>query len=335
MDTPPTDILDYRVILESMTQSILITTPELDLPGPFIIYVNGAFEKMTGWKREEVIGENPRFLQGPKTEKTIFQDLRNIIQRGDVWEGKTINYKKDGTEFYMAWSIAPVFDDAGVLRQLLAVQSDITENVRVQNELEKSRIRELKRVEEIEQVNIKLRNLTEKQQKTLDLFMKYVPATVVENTLAETKDGLKKGVKLEVALLFCDIRGFTSIAEKLNPTEVVYILDTYYSKMAEVVKMHNGVITQFIGDEIFATFGAPDPIQDPEISAVNCAIEMIKKMEQINRNLKDLLTERLTVGIGLNYGPVIAGNLGSADRLTYAITGDAVNTAKRIESLTS
>ena len=216
-------------------------------------------------------GENPRFLQGPKTERSIFQDLRNIIDRGEVWEGQTINYKKDGSEFYMAWSIAPVFDENGVMRQLLAVQSDITENVRIKNELEKSRIRELKRVEEIEQVNIKLRNLTEKQQKTLDLFMKYVPASVVQNTLAETNDGLKKGVMLEAALLFCDIRGFTPIAEKLNPSEVVRILDTYYSKMAEVVKMHDGVINQFIGDEIFATFGAPVPIKNPEIAAVNCA----------------------------------------------------------------
>jgi PAS domain S-box-containing protein len=185
-----------------MTQSILITTPELNLPGPFIIYVNKAFEKMTGWKREEILGKNPRFLQGPKTERSIFQDLRNIIDRGEVWEGQTINYKKDGSEFYMAWSIAPVFDENGVMRQLLAVQSDVTENVRIKNELEKSRIRELKRVEEIEQVNIQLRSLTEKQQKTLDLFVKYVPASVVQNTLAETNDGLKKGVKLEAALLF-------------------------------------------------------------------------------------------------------------------------------------
>ena len=119
------------------------------------------------------------------------------------------------------------------------------------------------------------------------------------------------------------------------PSEVVRILNTYYSKMADVVKMHKGVINQFVGDEIFATFGAPVPIQDPEISSVNCAIKMIKKLEEINNDLVDILVERLTVGIGLNYGPVIAGNLGSADRLTYAITGDAVNTAKRIESLTS
>ncbi len=98
--------------------------------------------------------------------------------------------------------------------------------------------------------------------------------------------------------------------------------------------MYNGVINQFTGDEIFVTFGAPMPINDPEISSAYCAIEMIKKLEEINRDLTDILPQELTVGIGLNYGSIIAGNLGSEDRLTYAITGDAVNTAKRIESLT-
>ena len=326
---------DSIILLESMTQSILITTPELDAPGPYIIYVNKAFEEMTGWNRDEVIGKNPRILQGPKTDKRIFHNLKNVLNKGGVWEGKTINYKKDGTEFYMEWSIAPVFDKNGKTYQLLAVQSDITENVRIEKRLEKTRERELKRVEEIEQANIKLHFLTEKQKKTLDLFIKYVPESVVRKALSDTIEDIKEGVKLEAALLFCDIRGFTRIAEKLNPTEVVRILDTYYSKMADVIKTHNGIITQFIGDEIFVTFGAPIPIKDPEISSAYCAIEMIEKLNEINSELKDILSEKFTVGIGLNYGPIIAGNLGSDDRLTYAITGDAVNTAKRIESLTS
>lgn len=326
---------DFRIILESMTQSILITTPELDFPGPYIIYVNKAFEKMTGWSREEILGKNPRFLQGPNTERSIFVNLRNVLSKGEVWEGQTINYKKDGTQFYMEWSITPVFDKNGVTRQLLAVQNDITKNVAVKNELEKSRKRELKRIEEIEQANIELNALAGKQRKTLDLFIKYVPESVVKTALSETNQGLKEGVKMDAALLFCDIRGFTAIAEKLNPSEVVRILNTYYSRMADVVKIHNGVINQFTGDEIFATFGAPVPILDPEISCVNCALNMIKMLEQINHDLADILTERLTVGIGLNYGPIIAGNLGSDDRLTYAVTGDTVNTAKRIESLTS
>jgi PAS domain S-box-containing protein len=335
MGIPKLYSIDSSIILESMTQSILITTPELDLPGPHIIYVNKAFEKMTGWSREEVLGKNPRFLQGPNTDRSIFSNLRDVINKGEVWEGQTINYKKDGTEFYMEWSIAPVFDENGVVHNLLAVQRDITKNIQIKFELEKSQKRELKRVDEIEQVNIELNKLSEKQKNILDLFIKYVPESVVKNALSETNQGLSEGVKMDVAILFCDIRGFTAMAEKLNPSEVFRILNTYYSKMADVIKMHNGVITQFTGDEIFATFGAPVPIHDPEISSVNCAIQMIKKLDEINKDLADILITRLTVGIGLNYGPIIAGNLGSAYRLTYAITGDTVNTAKRIESLTT
>ena len=335
MGDPQSYSIDPIIVLESMTQSILVTTPELGFPGPYIVYVNKAFEKMTGWSRQEVIGKTPRILQGPKTELSIFQNLGDILDKGEVWQGRTVNYKKDGTEFHMEWSIAPVFDKNGALYQLLAVQNDITENVRIENRLEKSKKRELKRIEEIEKANFELHSLAEKQKKTLDLFVKYVPESVVKTALSNTKKDIKENVKLDVALLFCDIRGFTPVVEKLNPTEVVRILDTYYSKMTDVIKNYNGIINQFVGDEIFVTFGAPIPIKDPEISCLYCAIEMIKKLKEINNDLKDILPEKLTVGIGLNYGPIIAGNLGSDDRLTYAITGDVVNTAKRIESLTS
>ncbi len=323
------------IFLESITQSILITTPNLVSPGPYITYVNKAFEKMTGWTREEVIGKTPRILQGPKTDLDIFKYIEDVLSKGEVWEGKTINYKKDGTEFIMEWSIAPVFNKNGEVESLIAVQYDITDIVRTEKQLEKSRKRELKRVAEIEQANIKLHLLTEKQKRTLNLFTKYVPEAVVKKALSDTSKNIKEGTKLKAALLFCDIRRFTPIAEKLSPTEVVRILNTYYSKMTDIIKMHNGVITQFTGDEIFATFGAPIPIRNPEISSVFCATEMIKKLEDINNELKDIINEEITVGIGLNYGQIVAGNLGSDERLTYAITGDAVNTAKRIESLSS
>jgi PAS domain S-box-containing protein len=323
------------IFLESITQSILITTPDLVSPGPYITYVNKAFEKMTGWTREEIIGKTPRILQGPKTDLDIFKYIEDVLSKGEVWEGKTINYKKDGTEFIMEWSIAPVFNKNGEVESLIAVQYDITDIVRTEKQLEKSRKRELKRVAEIEQANIKLHLLTEKQKRTLNLFTKYVPEAVVKKALSDTSKNIKEGTKLKAALLFCDIRRFTPIAEKLSPTEVVRILNTYYSKMTDIIKMHNGVITQFTGDEIFATFGAPIPIRNPEMSSVFCATDMIKKLEDINNELKDILNEEITVGIGLNYGQIVAGNLGSDERLTYAITGDAVNTAKRIESLSS
>lgn len=325
---------DAAILLESMTQSILVTTPDLDAPGPYILYVNKAFEKMTGWTRKEVIGKNPRMLQGPKTDLQIFNDLRDKLENGKVWTGRTVNYKKDGSEFYMEWSITPVFDNNGNIYKHLAVQEDITEIVRVEKRLKKSRLLEMKRVEEIEETNIKLQTITEKQKKTLELFTKYVPETIVKKALSKEPGDLRKGKKLDAALLFCDIRGFTPIAETLEPDCVVRILNTYYTLMADVIKTHKGVINQFIGDEIFVSFGAPVPIKNPELSSVNCAIEMVKKLDLINNNLKDILPKEIKVGIGINYGPIVAGNLGSDDRLSYSITGDTVNTAKRIESLT-
>lgn len=334
MKLPLENKINADVILESMTESVLITTTDLDLPGPFIIYVNPAFEKMTGWKKEEIIGKNPRILQGPKTDYRIFRHMREKLQGGKIWSGKTINYKKDGSEFYMQWSIVAVKNKGRTVDQYLAVQKDVTDIVETELKLAISRQEEKKRLAEIEETNKKLNSLIEKQKKTLDLFVKYVPAPIVKKTLSKKKREINEGEQLEVALLFCDIRKFTTIAETLNPSETVQLLNVYYSKMSEVIKEYNGVINQFVGDEIFISFGAPLPISEPEISAVRCALRMIDKLKDINYSLRNLITIDIVVGIGINFGPIIAGNLGSEDRLSYSITGDAVNTAKRLESLT-
>ena len=193
---------------------------------------------------------------------------------------------------------------------------------------------ERKRFHEIEDINARLSALTQTQQQTLNLFMKYVPETVVKKALRENPDSMFVGDQLEVALLFCDIRDFTPMSEKLTPTQVVTVLNTFYSLMNEVIRKHKGVINQFVGDEIFVTFGAPVPLINPVESAVCCAVEMIAQLEKINQELQSSLGIHIHVGIGINYGPVIAGNLGCEDKISYSVTGDSVNTAKRIESLT-
>ena len=333
MALPENINFDPFLMLESMTESVLITTSELQSPGPFIIYVNPAFETMTGWKREEVIGKTPRILQGPKTDYEIFTDLSNRLLKGETWSGRTVNYKKDGSEFFMQWTIVPVNFNSGEL-QYLAIQKDVTSIVETECKLQKSRESEKKRLKEIEIKNKELEKLISDQKRMLDLFVKYVPEPIVKKALTEKKKNIRKGERLEVALLFCDIRRFTTIAEGLEPQEIVHFLNVYYSIMSEVIKKHNGVVNQFVGDEIFVSFGAPLPIEEPELSAVMCAKEMVAKLTDINDNLSDTIEEKIQIGIGINFGPIIAGNLGSDDRLSYSITGDAVNTAKRIESLT-
>lgn len=326
--------IDWPVMSECMTESVLITDATLDEPGPFIIYVNPAFELMTGWTKEEVIGKSPRILQGPGTEHNIFRDLKETIYRGDTWMGRTVNYRKDGTEFYMQWSIVPIRNPAWDIIQLLAVQKDVTHLVHTEQKLQKAMEEERERLLEIEKTNIELNTLIEKQKKTLDLFIKYVPEPIVKKALTQQDENIRIGEQLEVALLFCDIRRFTTIVEGLDPKETVHMLNVYYSMMSEVINQHNGFINQFVGDEIFVSFGAPLPIDNPEMSAVRCAQDMIKKLKDINEALANTIEEEIVVGIGINYGKIIAGNLGSDDRLSYSITGDAVNTAKRIEGLT-
>jgi class 3 adenylate cyclase len=193
---------------------------------------------------------------------------------------------------------------------------------------------EKQRFLEIESINRKLSDLTEIQQSTLSLFVKYVPEAVVKKALRERPDSMFEGEQVNVAVLFCDIRDFTPMSENLTPKQVVSVLNIYYSRMSEVIRREGGVINQFVGDEIFVIFGAPVPLVNYEERAVMCAIGMIQQLECINKELDEQFGVSIRVGIGLNSGPVVTGNLGCSDKIAYSVTGDTVNTGKRIESLT-
>ena len=325
--------IDDMSLLEAMTESVLVTTTDLDSPGPSIVYVNPAFEKMTGWSKREIIGKSPRILQGEKTEHKIFRDLRERLLQGEHWLGQTTNYRKNGTEFVMEWSIVPIRDKSGDVYRYLAVQRDVTKRVNMERDLAAAIAEERKWFQQLEETNRKLNELNLKQLRTLNLFTKYVPEAIVEKGLAAHGGSLFHGERLEIVALFCDMRGFTSLSENLDPDTVVKMLNTYYTVLVEVINSFKGTVVQFVGDEIFAVFGAPLPIEDCVESALRCALAMVSGMKDINAKIANIIGHYINVGIGLNFGPVIACNLGSEERISYAVTGDTVNTAKRIESL--
>jgi PAS domain S-box-containing protein len=124
--------------IEQTKESIVITDAELDLPGPKILFVNPAFTKMTGYNEEEAIGKTPRILQGPRTDKNVLSRLRQNLERGKVFEGETINYRKDGKEFNLEWQIAPLRNTAGKITHFVAIQRDITERKRLETQLSQS-----------------------------------------------------------------------------------------------------------------------------------------------------------------------------------------------------
>jgi class 3 adenylate cyclase len=104
--------------------------------------------------------------------------------------------------------------------------------------------------------------------------------------------------------------------------------------MTEVVKQFKGSVIQFVGDEIFAAFGAFEMYPDNEVNSVFCALKMMDTLPLLNQKYKEKFKTEIEIGIGINYGEVVAGNLGSEDRIRYSVTGDTVNTGKRIETIT-
>ncbi len=162
-------------------------------------------------------------------------------------------------------------------------------------------------------------------------FGKYVAPEVSEKIL-EGEISLE-GEMNDVSILFCDIRGFTTFAERKEPKEVVGFLNSYFSEMEQVVKQHNGIVLQYIGDEIEAVFGAPIHEPDHPEKAVMAAIEMRKRLGSLNERREIDGKETITHGIGIHTGGVLAGSIGSPERLTYSMVGDVVNTASRLEAL--
>lgn len=120
-------LLLVRSAIENVQDAVMITSPELDAPGPNIIYVNPAFEKMTGYSAQEIQGKNPRILQGPKTDRRVLDRLRQHLSQGRIFHGETINYRKDGGEYFLEWDISPIHDDQGKVINFVSIQRDITE----------------------------------------------------------------------------------------------------------------------------------------------------------------------------------------------------------------
>lgn len=137
--------------------------------------------------------------------------------------------------------------------------------------------------------------------------------------------------ELEATIVFSDIRGFASLAERLSPREVAEMIGRHLTAMVEVVTTHGGVVDKFTGDAVMAVFGAPRPAQDHARRAVMCAAAMQRRQVALNET-GNVHLPRSQIGIGINTGPVIAGTIGGPGRLNYTVLGDAVNIAQRLES---
>ncbi|EDN69316.1 adenylate/guanylate cyclase [Beggiatoa sp. PS] len=282
--------------VEQSANTIMIT----DTNG-IIEFVNPAFSLKTGYSSTEVIGQNPRFLNSGHHPPEFYQALWATLQNGQVWQGEIRNKNKKSDLFWESAIISPIKDKIGNITHYVAIKEDITERKRV-NEL----IRQL--------------------------FGRYLSDEVV-TTLLETDSGLSLGgERRKITILTSDIRGFTAQSEKLLPEKVIKIINHYFSAMIDVISQYQGTINEFMGDGILVLFGAPIAREDDPERAVACAIAMQLAMKSVNEQIQAWGFAPLEMGIGINTGEVIVGNIGSEKRTKYGVLGSEVNLTYRIES---
>lgn len=175
---------------------------------------------------------------------------------------------------------------------------------------------------------------SDKQKRELrKAFSKYLDAKLVEKIVKEPELLKLGGEKRELTVLFSDIRGFTSLSEKLSPEQLVSLLNEYLTEMTQIILKHNGLLDKYIGDAIMAIFGTPVPYKEHASFACKSALKMLVKLEELNKTWENRLSIKLNIGIGINTGEMVAGNMGSIERFDYTVMGDNVNLASRLEGL--
>lgn len=251
-------------------------------------------------------------LQFAESIKSAFPDLVIIVQARNS-DSRTLQeaYKRDKISQYIRFD-ADIHDISHAISNGLRQASLLNDNRTLGLELQKR---------------------TEEQQRILELFKRYVPEQVVSRNLSQFQD-VMQGETRVVSVLFADIRNFTRLAGTLSPSEVVSFLNDFWDIVSEPVVRHRGSINKFIGDGMLAVFGAPVSYIDNQENAVLCALDMVESLEVINKKYSDIFQTEIKIGIGINTGEVVVGNIGTNSHIEYTVIGDAVNVANRIEQMT-
>lgn len=171
------------------------------------------------------------------------------------------------------------------------------------------------------------------KRKVKQLFSRYVAKNVYDQLLADPSRARLGGTRRHMTVLFSDMRGFTALTEKGAPEDIVSQLNEYFTRMVRVLFEHHGTLDKFVGDMVMALFGAPLDDEDHAEHAVQAALAMVRALEVLNAEWESFGLPRLDIGIGINTGDMVAGNIGSSAIMSYTVIGDAVNLGARLESL--
>ncbi len=308
-----------KSVIRDMSEGLMV----IGLDGK-IVDVNPAALTILAKKEEQLINKSfAAAFFGFEENDDFNQLILDSVYDSDKAHKDVAPYFTGTQQKYLSVTTSYLQND-GVKVAVVAVISDISELYELRDAV--------KAMEKIRALNDKL----EIRNKLLnDTFGRYLSDEIVKGLL-EKPDGLALGgKKKELTVLMSDLRGFTAMSEKMNAHDLVAMLNHYLGEMTEVIQKYSGTIIEFIGDGILAIFGAPVESDINASQAVAAAIEMQSKMDGINVWNDENGYPRLEMGIGINTGDVIVGNIGSEKRTKYGVCGSNVNLCGRIESYTT
>ena len=280
-------------LVDNIMSSITTGIIKIDQLGE-VEYVNQAAENVFGISSESAL--NNHYM-------AIFMDnekLISLIERIEMdpkvaYENNLRVIDLNGKQHEINLTLSPVFDESNEFSGLVLAFEDLSSINKVKS-----------------------------------TFKKYVSENIVDELLKTDKSLELGGGKNKVCILFCDIRGFTAMSEKMIPEDVVSLLNHYFQEMIEVVFDNNGTLDKIIGDELMVLYGVPIESENDPQKAVDTAKQMFLKLKEFNEVNKSRGFPKIKIGIGINYGEVISGNIGSDRQMNYTVIGDNVNLAARL-----
>lgn len=255
--------------------------------------VNNAGVKILKMKKEEIIGNHYLYLF--QKDEEIISLINSSEKKGRIISEINIFFNTVSEDTMINISLAPRIDLKGEIQGLVMAIEDISDVNKVKN-----------------------------------TFKRYVSRQVVDEILDNEAKLNLGGEEREATILFTDIRGFTSMSEKMDPKTVVTTLNEYFSEMIDIVFKYNGTLDKIIGDELMVVYGAPLSSNDDTTRALNTAIEMQLRIKEMNQNRKKRNESEILVGAGINRGNVVSGNIGSREMMDYTVIGDTVNLSSRL-----
>ena len=307
-------------IVQSMSEGLIV----IDFEGT-IRYVNPMAASMLGLEQEKMINEKfgNLFLMDPDNDAFTQAMLDTVYQRTGI-QSRIVSYHTGGEVRTLRMTSSLFTKEDGTRGGITIVLSDLSELLELKDSL--------KAMEKISSLNQQLNERNELLSKTFGQFL----SDDIVRELLESPGALEPGgKKRNVTVMMSDLRGFTSMCERMDASDLITMLNHYLATMTDIILNRNGTIIEFIGDGIMVIFGAPVQTDRHAENAVAAALEMQAAMEEVNRWNIERNYPRLEMGIGLNTGDMIVGIIGSESKKKYGVVGTHVNLCGRIESYTT